>query len=208
MIDRPHRHIETGTAGAGGHRQGEGNGKNERRLLYRSRPHCALHHDNCSFSCCRRDVVEPAAPFFGALTEMSSRLAQCGVALARGGSRRRGARHRRAARTRQSSGPDADAQASQEAGLRADCHRDGQVAIVCSGVRGARSGGLARAKPEAEQPGGRFAPAGPPTRTKGAAVQVSRICSALPRHACRRPQHVQCSTPSDLPPNSAPLPSR
>jgi putative transposase len=32
------------------------------------------------------------------------------------------------------------------------------------------------------------------------AVQVSRICSALPRHACRRPQHLQCSTPSDLPP--------
>jgi hypothetical protein len=142
MIDRPHRHIETGTAGAGGHRQGEGNGKNERCLLYRSRPHCALHHDNCSFSCCRRDVVEPAANFFAALTEISSRLAQCGVALARGGSRWRGARHRRAARTRQSGGPDADAQASQEAGLRADCHRDGQVAIVSSGVRGAWSGGL------------------------------------------------------------------
>jgi hypothetical protein len=40
------------------------------------------------------------------------------------------------------------------------------------------------------------------------AVQVSRICSALPRHACRRPQHLQCSTPSDLPPHAAPLPSR
>jgi len=150
MIDRPHRHIETGTAGAGGHRQGEGNGKNERRLLYRSRPHCALHHDNCSFSCCRRDVVEPAAPFFAALTEISSRLGQCGVPLARGGSRSRGARHRRVARTRQSGGPDADAQASQEAGLRADCHRDGQVAIVSSGVRGARSGGLAERCASAE----------------------------------------------------------
>jgi hypothetical protein len=150
MIDRPHRHIETGTAGAGGHRQGEGNGKNERCLLYRSRPHCALHHDNCSFSCCRRDVVEPAAPFFAALTEISSRLGQCGVPLARGGSRSRGARHRRVARTRQSGGPDADAQASQEAGLRADCHRDGQVAIVSSGVRGARSGGLAERCASAE----------------------------------------------------------
>jgi hypothetical protein len=117
MIDRPHRYIETGTAGARGHREGEGNGKNERCLLYRSRPHCALHHDNCSFSCCRRDVVEPAAPFFAALTEISSRLGQCGVPLARGGSRSRGARHRRAARTWQSGGPDADAQASQEAGL-------------------------------------------------------------------------------------------
>jgi hypothetical protein len=64
------------------------------------------------------------------------------------------------------------------------------------------------AKPEAEHPGGSFAPVGPPTRAKGAAVQVSRICSALPRHACRRPQHVQSSTLSDLPPNAAPLPSR
>src|SRR6266404_8141366 len=36
-----------------------------------------------------------------------------------------------------------------------------------------------RAKPEAEQPGGSFTPAGPPMRAKGAAIQVSRICSAL-----------------------------
>jgi len=49
---------------------------------------------------------------------------------------------------------------------------------------------------------------GPPARAKDAAVQVSRFCSALPRHACRRPQHVQCSTPSDLPPHAAPRPSR
>ena len=119
-----------------------------------------------------------------------------------------GARHPRAARTRQSGGPEADAQASQEAGLRADCHRDGQVAIVCSGVRGALSGGGPRPRPPAEQQGGSFAPAGPPTRAKDAAVQVSKICSALRRHACRRPQHVQCSTPADLPPHAAPLPSR
>jgi len=33
--------------------------------------------------------------------------------------------------------PEADAQAPQEAGLRTGRHRDGQVAIVCSGVRGA-----------------------------------------------------------------------
>jgi hypothetical protein len=51
MIDRPDRDIEAGTAGAGGHRQGDGNGKNERRLPYRSQPRCILHRDNCSFYC-------------------------------------------------------------------------------------------------------------------------------------------------------------
>ena len=100
------------------------------------------------------------------------------------------------------------AQASQEAGLYAHGHRDGQIAIICSGVRGTWSGGASRARPETEQQGGSVAPAGPPTRAKDAAVQVGRISSALPRHACRRPQHVQCSTPSDLPPHAAPLPSR
>src|SRR6266849_7558278 len=74
---------------------------------------------------------------------------------------------------------EADAQASQEAARYTDCHRDGQVAIVRSGVRGAWSGGEPRARSEAEQQGGSFAPAGPPTRAKDAAVQVSRFCSAL-----------------------------
>jgi hypothetical protein len=77
MIDRPHRHIETGTAGAGGHCQGDGNGKNERCLPYWPQPRCVHHHDNCSFCCRRRQVVEPAARFFAALTELSSRLGQC-----------------------------------------------------------------------------------------------------------------------------------
>src|SRR5216683_7890302 len=43
------------------------------------------------------------------------------------------------------------AQASQEAGLYAHGHRDGQIAIICSGVRGTWSGGASRARPEAEQ---------------------------------------------------------
>jgi hypothetical protein len=42
MIDRPDRDIETGTAGAGRHRQGGGDGKNERPLPYRSRPRRVL----------------------------------------------------------------------------------------------------------------------------------------------------------------------
>jgi putative transposase len=41
--------------------------------------------------------------------------------------------------------------ASHEAGLRTGCHRDGQVAIVCRGLRRAWSVGGARARPEAEQ---------------------------------------------------------
>jgi hypothetical protein len=36
MIDRPDRDIETGTTGAGRHRQGGGDGKNERAPPYRS----------------------------------------------------------------------------------------------------------------------------------------------------------------------------
>jgi hypothetical protein len=42
VIDRPDRDIETGTAGAGCHRQGDGGGKNERPLPYRSRRRCIL----------------------------------------------------------------------------------------------------------------------------------------------------------------------
>jgi len=38
MIDRPHPGIETGAAGAGRHRQGGGDGENERPLPYQSRP--------------------------------------------------------------------------------------------------------------------------------------------------------------------------
>src|SRR5207302_6486949 len=71
-------------------------------------------------------------------------------------------------------GREADAQASQEAGFRTDCHRDGQVAIIRSGVRRAWSGGGPRARPEAEQQGGSFASTGPPARAKDAVVQVSR----------------------------------
>ena len=70
-------------------------------------------------------------------------------------------------------GPEADAQASHEAGLRTDRHRDRQVAIVCRGLRRAWSVGGARARPEAEQQSGSFASAGPATRAKDAAVGSS-----------------------------------
>jgi len=42
MIDRPDRDIETSTAGAGGHRQGDGDDKNERPPPLRFRPRCVL----------------------------------------------------------------------------------------------------------------------------------------------------------------------
>jgi len=42
MIDRPDRGIETGAAGAGRHRQGGADGKDERPLPYQSRPRCVL----------------------------------------------------------------------------------------------------------------------------------------------------------------------
>jgi len=42
MIDWPDRDIETDAAGAGCHRQGEGDGKNERPLPHRSRRRCIL----------------------------------------------------------------------------------------------------------------------------------------------------------------------
>jgi hypothetical protein len=42
MIDRPDRHIESGAAAAGRHRQGDADGKNEGPLPYRSRSRCVL----------------------------------------------------------------------------------------------------------------------------------------------------------------------
>jgi hypothetical protein len=42
MIDRPDRHVETGAAAAGRHRQGDADGKNEGPLPYRSRPRRVL----------------------------------------------------------------------------------------------------------------------------------------------------------------------
>ena len=59
-----------------------------------------------------------------------------------------------------------------------------------------------------EQSGGEFASGSATTRAQAAAVQVSSIRPALPQHACRRPQHLQPSTPPHLPIHTADLPIR
>jgi transposase-like protein len=46
------------------------------------------------------------------------------------------------------------------------------------------------------------------TRAQAATVQISPIRPVLPQHACRRPQHLQLSTPSRLAIDAADLPSR
>jgi hypothetical protein len=48
---------------------------------------------------------------------------------------------------------------------------------------------------------------GLPSRAQDPALQIGSICSALPQHACRRPQHLQLSTPSHLAIDAADLPS-
>jgi hypothetical protein len=54
----------------------------------------------------------------------------------------------------------------------------------------------------------KFPSSGATTRAQDATVQVSSICPALPQHPCRRPQHVQPSTPPHLSVHAAGLPSR
>jgi transposase-like protein len=49
---------------------------------------------------------------------------------------------------------------------------------------------------------------GETARAQDAAFQVGGISAALPQHACRRPQHVQPSTPPRLPIHAAPVQSR
>jgi hypothetical protein len=55
---------------------------------------------------------------------------------------------------------------------------------------------------------GEFASACAAAGAQDAAVQIGSICTALPQHACRGPQHFQPSTPSGLAINAADLPSQ
>ena len=49
-----------------------------------------------------------------------------------------------------------------------------------------------------KQSGGELTSGGATTRAQAATVQISPIRPVLPQHACRRPQHLQPSTPSRL----------
>src|SRR5881275_422347 len=49
---------------------------------------------------------------------------------------------------------------------------------------------------------------GAAARAQDATVQVSAICAVLPQHPCRRPQHLQSSTPPRLTVDAAGLQSR
>jgi transposase len=55
---------------------------------------------------------------------------------------------------------------------------------------------------------GYAAEGGATTRAQDATVQISSIRAALPQCPCRRPQHVQSSTPPHFPIDTADLPSR
>src|SRR5713101_2980867 len=65
-----------------------------------------------------------------------------------------------------------------------------------------------RAGTAEEQSRGELPSGGATTRAQDAAVQVSSIRPALPQYPCRRPQHIQSSTPPRLPGHDAELPSR
>jgi transposase-like protein len=65
----------------------------------------------------------------------------------------------------------------------------------------------ARTGASEQQSGGELASARTATRAQDAAVQIGSIRSAFPQHACRRPQHLQPSTPSRLAIDAADLPS-
>src|SRR6202035_434864 len=130
------------------------------------------------------------------------------VSLACRRSRGRGARHAGTAPARQRGGAAIDAQASQEAGLRAEIAGHLQAALVRLGVPPMRAELPSRTRAQAKQSGREFASGGATTRAQTATVQIGSIRPTLPRHARRRPQYVQPSTPSHLTVNAADLQSR
>src|SRR5437763_13609660 len=71
-------------------------------------------------------------------------------------------------------------------------------ALLCLGVPAFRVELPSRAGAQNKQSGGELASGGATTRAQAATVQISPIRPVLPQHACRRPQHLQPSTPSRL----------
>jgi DDE domain len=84
----------------------------------------------------------------------------------------------------------------------------GQAALLCLGVPALTTELSARTGTSEQQSRREFASACTATRAQDAAVQIGSICPALPQHACRRPQHLQFSTPPRLAINAADLSSR
>src|SRR5215472_13957285 len=102
----------------------------------------------------------------------------------------------------------ADAQAAQEARVRAEIAGHRQVALLRRGVPASPAYLSASARAAELQSGGKLASGSATTRAQAAALQVASICSALPQHARCGSQHLQPATPPHLPIDIEDLPSR
>ena len=102
----------------------------------------------------------------------------------------------------------ADAQAAEEARLRAETAGDRQAALLCLGVPALTTELSTRTGTPGEQSGGELASACTATRAQDTAVQVVSIRAAFSQHPFRRPQHLQPSTTSRLSVDTSDFPSR